>query len=1040
MKKIQLLLMLWTLVLPLSAHTDATNETFTLTLKAEPEFAATLSPNSPTLVAEGTALYVSATPKTGYRFICWKRGEEVVSDTRTFSYTMPAEDVTLTACFEYDPDGPGEPDTPPVTYLLRTKCAPEFGGTISIPSETTDRIAAGRSVYTSAKAKTGYRFLYWKQDGLEISQQREFYYTMPENDVELTAFFKYDPTSPGNPSGNFFDEATGLLIIDDFTPDKLGDAIKAKVSDTNKILHLLVMGVMNESFGGLNLNNLMTADFTRTTGMKKIVSMGIMKNLEGISLPSSVEYIANYAFQGCVSLNSIALHAEIPPKMGVAPFQGLNCKKITLYVPWASIPLYEQASVWKDFIIQPIEENIVNLNVSLPDDATDGRYRNATIQVFNVQTGQTLRYVVTNRMAYTFPVLTNCTYNVSLTGAGNAELGRWMGIDVQESDVSLTLTDAKVPQTFTLTILEPNGMLTRHCNVTWVDDYGNYIGSGQELRAVVTGQQLTAHITLGEQLATRYQTPADQTYTVAETGNSVQLTLAPFEKQTVSGTVTDANIGTRLAGATVAVSQMLNGQTKVTPTVTDANGTFQVEVAKTRGGGQLTVSCDGYFTHQQPVDVNVNANVNIAMKPITGPVITLTANYTENGLNPSDRKTTLYRDVDDLQVSVERHASTLQWPLLIVTDDAQPGDVLTLKTSSRTDAFLPVTTQVTLDGDGHADATIDILEPGDAYVIIPTPRQSVTAMLYDGDGQLVRTATFPRDSRLQLRHLTDGDYTVVAMTQSEFFGSVDALSRYEALGLQEGTDYVKAPFSILSGERQYVELSTVPDFDESRFYYTGPNTSFTANKRSLAAGANLTLKAVLDLKEDVRSRVTNMSLVVPMPEGTTLVENTVVRGNAAVSYTYENQTLTIPLKADADEIHFMVMPTVSSRQSMTAYLQMQLDGETVMQPIGQVAFSTKELIEVPASTSTGRIYVRGTAKADSHVDVYEDGQLVGRTTAKADGTWNIVHQLLDPQNLFRYAIHAVITTPAGVELKTAAKQVQYRIDDNSVESIRMSLT
>ena len=576
MKKIQLLLMLWTLCLSLSAHTDATNaDTYTLTIEVVPEYAASVE-KTPVQVAAGTSKYIYASGGDGYRFICWKRGDEVISLEPYFYYTMPAEDVTLTAWFEFDPNGPGDPKVPnpPARHSLKVKASPEYAGTATIQYKYDDDFRTGYTYTPYASAKKGYRFLYWKENGREVSQQYIFTYTMPDKDVELTAFFKYDPASPGNPGGNSFDEETGLLIMDDFAPGKLYDAIKAKVSDRYKVMKVIVKGIMgnNDASACDQCSNAAMVDFTRVSGLERVSSYAFqyMKSLTDVLLPATVEEVGANAFINCTSLSEVTLLAAVPPNVDANAFTGVCTEYVTLYVPGSSVELYKKADIWKDFFIVPIEENIVYLNVSLPNEANDRRYRNSTIQVFNVQNGQTQRNVVTNRMEYTFPVLPNCTYNVSLTGTGKAELGRWMGIDVKESDVSLTLTDAKIPQDFVLTIEEPDGKTTRQCNVTWTDDNGSYLGSGQQLSGVVPGQQLTAHITLGEQLATRYQTPADQTYTVAEADNYELLTLTPFEQQTLTGTVTEARYGMPIAGATVAVTQTLNGQTKLTTSVTVA--------------------------------------------------------------------------------------------------------------------------------------------------------------------------------------------------------------------------------------------------------------------------------------------------------------------------------------------------------------------------------------------------------------------------------------------------------------------------------------
>ena len=47
----------------------------------------------------GSTVALSATASTGYHFVSWTVGESVISESASFGYTMPDEDVTITANF-----------------------------------------------------------------------------------------------------------------------------------------------------------------------------------------------------------------------------------------------------------------------------------------------------------------------------------------------------------------------------------------------------------------------------------------------------------------------------------------------------------------------------------------------------------------------------------------------------------------------------------------------------------------------------------------------------------------------------------------------------------------------------------------------------------------------------------------------------------------------------------------------------------------------------------------------------------------------------
>ncbi len=73
---------------------------------------------------EGESITLTATPQTGYSFKGWKKGDETVSTELSYTFNMPAEDVSLTAVFDKQYSitfGVGETgalgQVPPVIYV-----------------------------------------------------------------------------------------------------------------------------------------------------------------------------------------------------------------------------------------------------------------------------------------------------------------------------------------------------------------------------------------------------------------------------------------------------------------------------------------------------------------------------------------------------------------------------------------------------------------------------------------------------------------------------------------------------------------------------------------------------------------------------------------------------------------------------------------------------------------------------------------------------------------------------------------------------------
>ncbi len=99
----------------------------------------------------------------------------------------------------YDPENPADPN---VYYSLSLEVSPRTGGTVN-PSSTRS-LAAGTEVYCYAYTKNGYEFKQWMEGDSVVSTNRSFYYTMPDHDVVLTAYFdyvgyNYDPENPDDP-------------------------------------------------------------------------------------------------------------------------------------------------------------------------------------------------------------------------------------------------------------------------------------------------------------------------------------------------------------------------------------------------------------------------------------------------------------------------------------------------------------------------------------------------------------------------------------------------------------------------------------------------------------------------------------------------------------------------------------------------------------------------------------------------------------------------------------------------------------------------
>ena len=144
---------------------------YTVTVEASPAEGGEVSGGGEAV--EGAQVTVSANANTGYRFVNWTKGSDEVSTDASFSYTVPAENVTLIANFEE------------ILYTLIAPTNDENKGTVT----GAGTYSYGTEVTLTATPKAGYKLLYWSDRSTENPRT----ITMNKNEA-LSAYFvkEYD--------------------------------------------------------------------------------------------------------------------------------------------------------------------------------------------------------------------------------------------------------------------------------------------------------------------------------------------------------------------------------------------------------------------------------------------------------------------------------------------------------------------------------------------------------------------------------------------------------------------------------------------------------------------------------------------------------------------------------------------------------------------------------------------------------------------------------------------------------------------------------
>ena len=947
---------------------------------------------------------------------------------------------------DYDPNNPDDPGTPVLKYTLSLIAEPASSGSFNISNE---RIAAGRNNSLRAYTNTDFTFKHWMIGDSILSTNPNLDFVMPSHNVQIVGVFEYNPTNPTNPNANFWNQETGEVIIDDFAPGNLSNAIYTSVGDAsrNQVSVITVAGIMNDNDFGIanNYKNCSILDLSRVTGITEIPSYAFdYTNLESIYLPATIEKIGQRAFYNCQQLSSLIIYAMAPPTLESNVFQGVS-EGLVVSVPAAALGQYQDDETWGKYTLLPILEDIRNISVSLPNGTNVQDYAQMWLELTNTKNGQRIHYVMTDKTQYTFPnIIRNTSWNIVLRNEHGDVFGKIDNVEVKDDNVSVMFASLSKPQNVSLSVLTPDGNnVTGEVQVTWTDASGNYLAQSASLSGLPVGYQANYRVTLSQELAMMYNTPQVVEYTLKNGGNNLTCQLKAIKQVQLSGKVKDATTGLPLSGVVISASQTYGGKySKTQNAKTDKNGVYEITIPDVPTS--LAFAASDYISKTMACDSLMDGETAVALpevslKPITGATITVGFSYTTVEGDTQNWYSD-YQNISYELFNVTKNSFisqyNVQYPQIVLLEDIEDGDVLKLTASSRTNAFMAVETNTTI-ANQKADATFAIIELGKIQASFEkNGNASVVGSLYDASGKLVNTYIYS-NAMLTISNLDDGQYTLVSMGNSRMFNTIYDLAKLPQTGLVEGLDYVKNKVEVQSGSITKITISEVPKLDESKLYYTGNYTSFTVNKPNIVAGHYLTLTGRIDFKPDYAAKIGNVQMIVDLPESCHFVENSVMVGNSTSMYTQNGNQITIPLTQYTDRVRFCVIPTLEGNYAPSAFVQFELNGETITQPIGNAEFTSDGLsISSPSTVNKTNIPISGTAVGVCDVSIYDNDVLIGQTKSLANGSWAMNCELNNAYNLSRHSIHAKIMTSQGLELQTETSNTYY--DINSAQVVKVT--
>lgn len=152
----------------------------------------------------GTTVNVRASAATNFTFEGWTQDGELISTSTSFNYViLEGQDANrLVANFRYTPGSPGEPSEPEarkIYHRVFLQSDPAGGGYFNV--ESGNQYEEGSTQTFRAYNNQWYTFQNWTLGDEVLSTSSTISYTIPAEDVALTAHYtyNYNPGNPGEP-------------------------------------------------------------------------------------------------------------------------------------------------------------------------------------------------------------------------------------------------------------------------------------------------------------------------------------------------------------------------------------------------------------------------------------------------------------------------------------------------------------------------------------------------------------------------------------------------------------------------------------------------------------------------------------------------------------------------------------------------------------------------------------------------------------------------------------------------------------------------
>lgn len=752
------------------------------------------------------------------------------------------------------------------------------------------------------------------------------------------------------------------------------------------------------------LTNIKWAAFKQCTSLKSITLPGSVTSigtqafeqcttLEEVHLPANLKSLGSQVFLNCRSLRSI----ELPEGLTTISYQALSsCYSLSS----VNFPSTLETIGQYAFLETALTEVHIPESVQRIDQSAFNNISTLT-DVYLPNSADTPKMGLATD-AYTF--YNNANPALLTIHVYEGSFGETWA-KTQQKQLGFNIAYRQPPQAETVTVAvvdENNAAVSSGYTVNWLVD-GKQVSETSPSYAVPAGTETCSfQVMLGDGLLKTHYLPKEQSVTLTGENRTVTVKLEKIPDLTVTGIVQDQN-GKPISDAAVTFDQ--GTQERVSAT-TLADGSFSAVFPNV--STTYTVSADGYLSLSGTAILNVHSGNaldlgSLTLRPLPQCRVEIVLEQATAAVPGGTPAVTALSDLTGHTFTVQNNTSgqavdcNVQGSCLFFPAGVSARETLTVTLDGGID-----TKTVTLNNNGLGKATLRYRENGSIQVEALNGDGPFTALLYGGTGKLLQNTTV--GGSYQSPALPDGGYTLLLLEKNDLICSAASPDAMGALGLTEGTDYLRLTPSVARGVVTYIASASVPAFNESKFSFVdAAATQVSVDSTVGAVGKLVLFRAAYALREGVTGA---QSMSVTIPDGLTLQGSPTVDGVVPAGFTNSGNTVTIPVTAPKGVIRFYVMASAAGSYGITPVLHLQ----TGSQPLGTAAFTaTAAAISVPGETSNKSVSITGTALPNSAVVVYDNGKQAVTATANSAGTWHAVIQLQTPADYEFHEVYASVT-------------------------------